>query len=162
MLSLILRVVGLTAVYLLGLTSLQPGDVFTGLVLAILLVAASRWVRSPGAPPPVALHRRLAAVPALLGGSLLDMARATWHTAGWLVARNPSPPGLVEVPIPPCQPSSATAWGVRVGLSPDTVVVDIDETRGWMLLHVIDAHDIDAVVATQLDAYERRQARVFP
>lgn len=162
MIAVILRVVGLTAVYLLGLTSLQPGDVLTGLTLAILLVIAGRWVRSPGEPPPVPLHRRLAGAPALLGGSVLDIVRATWQTATWLVARNPGPAGLVEIPIPPCQPSSAAVWGVRVGLSPDTVVVELDEVRGRMLLHVIDARDTEAVVAAQLDVYQRRQRRVFP
>jgi multisubunit Na+/H+ antiporter MnhE subunit len=51
---------------------------------------------------------------------------------------------------------------VRVGISPDTVVVGLDETRGRMLLHVINARDPDAVIAAQLDGYERRQRRVFP
>lgn len=162
MTALVLRVVGLTGVYLLVLTSLKPGDVLTGLALAILLVAAGRWVRSSGTPPQIPLHRRLAGVPALLGGSLIDMVRSTWQTATWLVARSPSPAGLVEIPIPSCRPSSAATWGVRVGLSPDTVVVELDEVHGRMLLHVIDARDHEATIATQLDAYHRRQRRVFP
>ena len=57
----------------------------------------------------------------------------------------PHPPGLVTVPIPASTPPSAAAWGVRVGLTPDTVVVELDEERGEMLLHVIDARDPDAV-----------------
>jgi multicomponent Na+:H+ antiporter subunit E len=52
--------------------------------------------------------------------------------------------------------------GVRVGLTPDTVVVELDEERGEMLLHVIDARDPDAVRAEQLHSYRRRQRRVFP
>jgi multisubunit Na+/H+ antiporter MnhE subunit len=51
---------------------------------------------------------------------------------------------------------------VRVGITPDTVVVELDEERGRMLLHVIDAGHPDAVRAAQLDAYLRHQRRVFP
>jgi len=66
------------------------------------------------------------------------------------------------VPIPPCPPPSAGAWGVRVGLTPDTIVVELDNEEGRMLLHVLDARDPDAVRAGQLESYERRQRRVFP
>ena len=47
-------------------------------------------------------------------------------------------------------------------LSPDTIVVEIDEKRGRMLLHVIDATDPAEVVAAQLESYQRIQRRVFP
>jgi multisubunit Na+/H+ antiporter MnhE subunit len=49
-----------------------------------------------------------------------------------------------------------------VGLSPDTIVVEVDEQRGELLLHVLDARDPDAVRREQLGSYERRQRRVFP
>jgi len=51
---------------------------------------------------------------------------------------------------------------VRVGLTPDTIVVELDNEEGRMLLHVLDARDPDAVRAGQLESYERRQRRVFP
>ena len=63
---------------------------------------------------------------------------------------------------PAVRPPSAAALGVRVGITPDTVVVELDEERGRMLLHVIDASDPDAVRSEQLRSYERRQRRVFP
>ena len=162
MIGLLLRVAVLTAVYLLVLTSLHPGDVLTGIALSALLVAAGRRIRPLGPPPDIPLRRRLAGVPVLLGGTLVDVARGTWHTTGGVVGRRPAAPGLVDVPIPPCGPSSAAAWGVRVGLAPDTVVVEVDEERGRMLLHVLDARDPDAVRAAQRGSYERRQRRVFP
>ena len=160
---LVLRVVALTAVYLLVLTSLHPGDVLTGLVLATLLVVVGHRIRPVTPPQGVPLLRRLAGVPALIGGTLVDLARGTWQTAASLTGRTCLPDGgLVEVPIPPTGPPSAAAWGVRVGFVPDTVVVDIDEKEGRMLLHVLDARDPEAVVAEQLDSYERRQRRVLP
>jgi multisubunit Na+/H+ antiporter MnhE subunit len=162
MIALLLRVVGLTAVYLLVLTSVQLGDVVIGLALSMLLVAAGQRIRPLGSAVQVPLWRRLVGVPALVGGALVDVVLSSWQTAAFVLGRNAGASGLVEVPIPPCGPTSAAAWGVRVGISPDTVVVGLDETRGRMLLHVIDARDPDAVIAAQLDAYERRQRRVFP
>jgi multisubunit Na+/H+ antiporter MnhE subunit len=64
--------------------------------------------------------------------------------------------------IPPTTALSAAAWGVRVNLTPGTVVVEIDERGGHMLLHVIDARDPDAVRAEQMGTYQRLQRRVFP
>lgn len=162
MISLLLRVAALTAVFLLVLTSLAPGDVLLGIVLSVALVAAGRRIRPLGPPSDASLARRLAGVPALVGGTLVDLAGSTWRTAVWCLSSHRTPAGLATVPIPPCAPSSAAAWGVRVGITPDTVVVEIDNNQGWMLLHVLDAGDPDAVRAAQLDSYERRQRRVFP
>lgn len=162
MIALLLRVVVLTAIYLMVLTSVHPGDILTGLVLASVLVAVGSRVRRLGHPPDVSITRRLTAVPALVGGTLVDLVRGTWQTAGDIMGRGTLAPGLVEVPIPRCGAPSAAVWGIRVGLSPDTVVVELDEEEGRLLLHVLDARDPDTVVAAQLDSYQRRQRRVFP
>ena len=159
----VLAIGGLTGIYLLVLTSVRPGDVAVGVVLSALLVAFGRRRIAPlGAPPDVRLGRRLAAVAALLGGTLVDLARSTWRTAAWCVHPGRSRPGLVTVTIPSCTPSSAAVWGVRVGITPDSLVVELDETRGRMLLHVLDAGDPEAVRAEQRRSYERRQRGVFP
>ena len=160
--NIVLRVVALTAIYLLVLTSVHPEDILTGVVLAVVLVAAGRRIRPLGPPPVESAARRLVGVAALVGGTLVELVRSTWRTALWCLNPRRSPPGLVTVPIPPCPPTSAAAWGVRVGITPDTVVVEVDEERGRMLLHVIDARNPDAVRAGQLDSYRRHQRRVFP
>jgi multisubunit Na+/H+ antiporter MnhE subunit len=160
--ALLLRVALLTSIYLLVLTSLAPGDIAVGIGLSLLLVAAGRRIRPLGPPAGVPLARRLAGVSALIGGTLVDLARSTWRTAIWCLDPRRTPAGLVTVPIPACPPPSAAAWGVRVGLTPDTVLVELDNERGRMLLHVIDVRDPDAVRAGQLASYERRQRRVFP
>jgi multisubunit Na+/H+ antiporter MnhE subunit len=162
MTSLLLRVAALTVVYLLCLTSLAPGDIVVGIVLSVALVAGGRRIRPAGPPPSVTLAGRLAGVPGLVGGTVLDLAGSTWRTVAWCLHPRPSPAGLVTVPIPPCGPSSGAAWGVRVGITPDTVVVQLDEEQGQMLLHVLDSRDPDAVRADQLASYQRRQRRVFP
>jgi multisubunit Na+/H+ antiporter MnhE subunit len=156
------RVVALVAVYLLVLTSVAPGDVIVGTVLAVGIVAAGYRVRPSDAPPAGTTPlRRLIGIPALVGGTVVDMARASWQVALCCLRGRLPGPGLVSVPIGP-HAGSAAAWGVRVGLSPDTIVVEVDERRGELLLHVLDARDPDAVRREQLDSYERRQRRVFP
>lgn len=162
MLALLLRVVVLTTIYLLALTSLHPGDIVTGLVLSALVVATANRVGSSRPVSRSPVLRRLAGVPALIGGTIVDLAKGTWDTTVCLIGRGLPHGGLVEVPIPPSGPAAAAAWGIRVGFVPDTVVVDIDEQKGSMLLHVLDARDPDAVIAAQTDSYERRQRRVFP
>ncbi|CCH88431.1 Multisubunit Na+/H+ antiporter, MnhE subunit [Modestobacter italicus] len=166
MTAVLIRVTALTAVYLLALTSLAPGDIVTGVVIATLLVTAGRWVRFPASipsrSPDVAWGRRLAGVPALIGGTVVDMARESWQIAGHCLRGRLPAPGLVTVPIRRDAPVSAAAWGIRVGLAPASVVVEVDDARGQLLLHVPDARDPDAVRRAQLLSYERRQARVFP
>jgi len=156
------RVVALVAVYLLVLTSVAPGDVLVGTVLAVGIVAAGYRVR-PSDPPPAGTTplRRLIGIPALVGRTVVDMARASWQVALCCLRGRLPAPGLVSIPIGP-HAGSAAAWGVRVGLSPDTIVVEVDERRGELLLHVLNARDPDAVRREQLDSYERRQRRVFP
>ena len=144
---LLFRVATLTAIYLLVLTSVAPGDILVGIVLSLLLVAAGRRIRPLGPPIGVPMSGRLAGVPALIGGTLVDLAGSTWRTAVRCLSPRRTPAG---------------AWGVRVGLTPDTVVVELDNEQGRMLLHVLDARDPDAVRAGQLESYERRQRRVFP
>lgn len=162
MLAQLLRVVVLTTIYLLALTSLKPGDVLVGLVLSTLVVFVARRVSSSTSDRGRSLRHRLAGIPALIGGTLVDLAKGTWDTTRCLLGGGLPHGGLVEVPIPPSGPGAAAAWGIRVGFVPDTVVVEIDERKGTMLLHVLDARDPEAVAAAQLDSYERRQRRVFP
>jgi len=155
----VVRIVVLTAIYLMVLTSIDPADILVGVLLATALVLAGRNVGIIRTRSQTPLPRRLAGVPALIGGTLIDLVTG----ARWLIRREVAKSDLVEVPIPPHGgPQSAAAWGVRVGFVPDTVVVEIDEEKGRMLLHVIDATDPYAVVAEQLDTYRRRQRRVFP
>jgi multisubunit Na+/H+ antiporter MnhE subunit len=166
MITVLVRVVALTAVYLLALTSLAPGDIVVGVLISALVVAVGRSIRSPvpaSAPlPGTAWGRRLAGVPALIGGTVVDMASEGWTIAGYCLRGRLPAPGFVSVPIPRPAPASSAAWAVRVGLAPASVVVEVDDTRGELLVHVPDARDPEAVRRTQLRSYERYQARVFP
>ena len=171
MTDLLLRVAALTGVYLLALTSVAPGDILVGLLLSAGIVAALRRIRPIGEvsvrPTRASLVSRLGGVPALLAGTLVDLAHGTWQTARCCLAGRLPAPGLVTVPLTgnpaaAVSPASASAWAVRVGLAPDSLVVEVDERAGQILLHVLDARDPDAVRSAQWDSYQRRQRRVFP
>jgi multisubunit Na+/H+ antiporter MnhE subunit len=166
MIAVLGRIGALTAVYLLLLTSLHPADIVTGVIISVLVVAAGRWIRTPEdvvtPATSVGRRRRLAGVPALIGGTVVDMAMESWTVAGYCLRGRLPAPGLVTVPIEPPARGSATAWAVRVGLAPASVVVEVDARRGELLVHVPDARDPDAVRRTQQLSYQRRQARVFP
>ena len=83
---------------------------------------------------------------------------------GTEVATDTGPSGTLHVPnVHKWAPGDGYLYDLEISLvRGDTVVVEIDEEGGRMLLHVIDASDPAAVVAAQLEAYERVQRRVFP
>jgi multisubunit Na+/H+ antiporter MnhE subunit len=158
----VLLTVTLTAVYLLVLTSLHPGDVLVGLGLSALIAAVAR--KAPPGPrtgPP--LMRRLAAAPAFALGTLADMVRGTWHVALYIVGvRRLDTPGLVAIPRGERTSSGVAVWGYITAISPDEIVVEADDDRGLLLVHLLDARDIPAIHARHARTYERRQRRVFP
>ena len=158
-----LETVALTTLYLVILASVQPGDVLVGALLSAAIAAASEWIPRPPAHrlPPLAV--RAAAAPALVGSALVSILRGTWHVALYALGRRAiERPGIVAVPIGPRTPAGVAAWAYLTALSPDEVVVDIDEARGVMLVHVLDAGDPRAIRARHQDAYQRRQRRVAP
>jgi multisubunit Na+/H+ antiporter MnhE subunit len=159
----ILLTVFLTVLYLVVLASVQPGDVLVGGVLSAAIAAvAERVRRRPGhRVPPLAL--RAVAAPLLAGSTVAAIVRGTWHVALYALGRRRiEQPGIVAIPAGHRTPSGVAVWGYLTALSPDEIVVDIDEERGVLLVHVLDASDPEAIRARHHDAYERRQRRVFP
>jgi multisubunit Na+/H+ antiporter MnhE subunit len=151
---------GLVGIYLLVLTSLHPGDVLVGGLLAALVVVATRRIRGGGE-----IHRRLDAhrllgAPALVVRIVADTAAGTWRVVRFCLHPDETRPGLVEVPAGSRSGSGLAAWGFINGLAPDELVVEIDEDRRVLLVHAVDADDPDAVRARHADA-EQRQGQVF-
>jgi multicomponent Na+:H+ antiporter subunit E len=162
MIGILLRMAALTGLYLLIVSSTKLGDIATGVVLAALVVAVGRRHRetSPSTSARATL-RRLAGVPALIGGTLVDVITGSAQVIRCCLRRPPDP-GLVWLPTGPTSPASFAAWGIRLGITPNTVVVDVDEERGAVLVHVLDVHDPEAVRDEQMASYRSRQQRVFP
>lgn len=158
----VLITVALTIVYLLVLTSLHPGDMLVGAVLSAAIAAASTLAQ-PTARTGPPLTRRLASAPALALTTLADMLRGNWHVALYVLGvRSLESPGIVAIPKGERSSSGVAAWGYITAISPDEIVVDADDERGVLLVHLLDARDVLAIQARHERTYERRQRRVFP
>lgn len=162
--SSVLALVLLVLVYLLTLASLDPWDVALGVGLAAgVLVWARRTLSAPSAIGAGVLAGRIARFPLFVGAIAREIVVGTWQVALVVVGvRRLSRPGIVAVPIGDRTPAGLAATALALTLSPGEVLVDIDRSRGVMLVHVIDAHDPDAVRARHDHFYRRYQRGVFP
>jgi multisubunit Na+/H+ antiporter MnhE subunit len=59
----------------------------------------------------------------------------------------PPPAALVRVRFAPMSEQGAALLGSMVSLTPGTTTIDIDMDRRELLLHVLDASDIDGMIA---------------
>ena len=164
MIRVVAAAIGLGLLYVLTLASTDPVDLAMGTAAggALLLVLRDR-LRPVRAADAGTLPSRIAWFPVLIGAILLDVLLGTWDVALRVLHLRPiEHPGIVEVPV-----GDRTELGVAVSalattLSPGTVLVDVDQERGVMLLHVIDASDPDRVRADLQRFYDRAQRGVFP
>ena len=161
MTPILLRAAALAAIYLLVLTSVEPGDVLAGAVLGL---AVSYWLRPrdpsgrprrPGDPP----HRRVAAGALMLADTAGEMVRGSWRVVRFCLGAAASP-GIVEIPRDDRSRVNAALWGVLTGEAPDEVPVEVDEDRGVLLVHLVDAGDPDAVRARHARSSVRQRQAV--
>ena len=153
----------LTAVYLLSLGSVDPLDAAEGLVLATVLSLGlrGRLERPQGAGPSPAA--RVAAFPLLVGGLLVEVLRGTWDVALRVLGLRPvEHSGIVLIAIGERTDLGVAVTGLLAGLSPGSMLVEVDAERRAMLFHVIDASDPDAVRVHFNRFYQRYQRPVFP
>jgi multisubunit Na+/H+ antiporter MnhE subunit len=151
----VIQALVLMGIYLLVLTSAQPGDAVVGLVLGAALAV---WLR-----PQLADRRpRLAGLIALgpvLVGTAVEMARGSWRTARFCLGRG-GRPGFVEIPRAGRSRHGVALWGVLTGEAPDEVPVDVDEERDVLIVHLVDASDPAAVRDRHRRAWENAQRKV--
>jgi multisubunit Na+/H+ antiporter MnhE subunit len=145
MTGVLLRAAALTAVYLLVLTSVEPGDVLIGAALGL---AVSYWLRPrhPSGRAGDSARLRVAAGARMLGDTAAEMIRGSWRVVRFCLGA-PASPGIVEIPRDDRSRANAALWGVLTGEAPDEVPVEVDEDRGVLLVHLVDASDPDAVRA---------------
>jgi multisubunit Na+/H+ antiporter MnhE subunit len=149
----LLRAAALAAVYLLVLTSLKPGDIAMGMVLGLIVSVAvrSRLEASGRSLPP----RGVAAVIFRTAG---EMVIGSWRVARFCLGRRAAP-GFVEIPRRDRTRMEVALWGVLTGEAPDEVVVDVDEVRGVLIVHLVDAADPDAVRERHRRTHDRLRRR---
>lgn len=156
----------LAAVYALMLVSSDPLDVLTGALLAALVLAGLRRFLDPGRHEqwgPVELARRLARLPGFAAVVTLDTIRGTWDVALVVVGLRPMDrAGTVEIPFDGRTPTGVVVTGLAATISPGELLIDIDEDREVIVMHVLDARDPDAVRDKHRRRYEHWQRGVAP
>lgn len=160
----VLTAVALVGVYLLMLASTDLWDLLAGAVVAVAVVwGFRRFLRHGGRRPLDAPLARAAAFLPFVAVVLRDIIAGTWHVARVVLHLRPlDRPGIVAVPFGSRTPRGVVVSAFVATLSPGEFLVDVDEERRVMLMHVLDARDPDAVRA-RLDAfYDRWQKAVFP
>ena len=159
MTGILLRASGLVAVYLLVLSSAMPGDVLIGALLALPIAVAlrSRRPHRPGAR----MLTRVWAAGGLLAQTASEMVRGSWRVARFCLGGEGSP-GLVEIPEGDRSRVGVATWGVLTGEAPDEIVVDVDDERRVLIVHLVDASDPAAARARHARTYELWQRRAVP
>jgi len=157
--GILVRATGLVAIYLLVLTSAMPGDALVGAVLALPIAVALR-PRRPGLPAGRPLTR-LRGAGGLVAQTASEMVRGSWRVARYCLGGEGSP-GLVEIPRGDRSRAGIATWGVLTGEAPDEIPVDVDEQRGALIVHLVDASDPAPVRARHARTHERWLRQVVP
>lgn len=156
MIGYVLRAAGLLVVYLLVLTSAALGDVLIGAILALAILAV--------APPHDRRPARgwlgwLVALTGTLLATALEMVLGTVRTVRFCLGY-PAAPGFVEVARDDRSRRAVALWGVLTGEAPDEYPVDVDDARGVLIVHLLDASDPAAVRARHAKSRDRWQRHV--
>jgi multisubunit Na+/H+ antiporter MnhE subunit len=151
----LVRAAGLAVVYLLVLTSTDPGDVLVGIALGLGLALGLRPRRPSGHGAP--WFERLAAAAVVALQTAVEMVRGSWRVVLFCLGGRPGP-GFVEIPREARSRHETALWGVLTGEAPDEVPVDAG--RDALVVHLVDARDPDAVRARHAAAHERWQRKV--
>ena len=159
MIGILLRAAGLAAIYLLVLTSIHPGDVAIGCALGLGLALLLR-PRHDGREAEPARMSPLG-VAATLARTGLEMVVGSWRVVRFCLGATASP-GFVEIPREDRSRVEVALWGVLTGEAPDEVVVDVDEERDVLIVHLVDASDAGAVRARHHETHKTLRGRKEP
>lgn len=160
MTGVLLRATGLAGIYLLVMTSLDPGDIVVGVALGLIIALALRPHRlhrsSSGGVGPL---EWLGAFAGMLIETGREMIVGSWRVVRFCLGSSATP-GFVEIPRSGRSRQNVALWGILTGEAPDEVPVDVDEARDVLIVHLVDVGDPDAVRARHRRAHERWQRRV--
>lgn len=142
----------------LGLAgSVSIGQILLGTLLGLLLprLTQSFWPDRPRLARPLAAARLVATV-------LFDIVVANWQVARRVLGPlDRLHPRFIEVPLDLEDNFVATILGSIVSMTPGTVSVDIDQERGLLLVHALDAEDPEALIRAIKARYEVPLKEVF-
>lgn len=164
-------IAALTLVYALALASFHPWDLLLGAILSTTLLTAFRWSRVSGPGGGLSepnghggspLGRLLAFFPFAVAVAREVLSGAWRVLLATVGLKRPQSPGIVAVPLGERSPSGISISAFLAAFTPGTLLVDVDERKGEMLIHAMDAADPEAVRESQEKLYQRYQKKVFP
>jgi len=156
-----LPLLGLVAVYLLTLTSVDPLDAAGGLVVGAAALLYVRRLLDDG-PRLEPLGRRLVHAPRFAWGVLRELVSGTLLVLGVVLGLRERRQGIVAIPLGDRTDIGVAVSALALNLSPGEVMLDVDWERRVMYIHVLDAADPDAVRRRHAEFYERDQRGLFP
>jgi len=161
---LLLSIVGLTLIYSMFLLSAHPWDLVIGAALATgVVVMVRRHLLGSKLEPVPGFGRRALALPRFAWFVYTDVIKGLWVVLSIMLGLRPlSRSGIVAIPIGERTASgvAVTAWAI--GLSPGSVVIDVDWAQRLMFIHFIDVSDPEQLRQKMQMFYERYQRPVFP
>ncbi|MBI3777282.1 MAG: Na+/H+ antiporter subunit E [Gammaproteobacteria bacterium] len=83
-------------------------------------------------------------------------------TAHIILQRERAPSGFVRLRFAPMSETGAAILGAMVTLTPGSTVVDIDLQKRELLIHLLDAGNADAAIASIRHDFEHDIAQLFP
>lgn len=139
------------ATWLLLTGSLAPLDLAWGLIVSLVVAAFAYRFAAIGLPGWFWSAGRWLA----LGALLVEFTRQLVVQNVTLAARVlrsglPVRPGIVAVPTALVDDTALTLLGSLVTLTPDTIVLDIDQRRGILYVHWIDVKTTDPLKAREM------------
>ena len=148
----------LALVYVMAVGSATLLDWLVGLVVGLSMVPhVARINAEPWTWP------RLFALPGFVLGVIAEIARGSWSILLVLLGRKTwRRLGIVRVSLEADTPRGLEVAGVVTTASPGAVVIDLDERKREMTVHVIDATEPTKVRSGISRFYERHQRPLLP
>lgn len=147
----------LAIVWLILNSSAAPGHV----LLAVLLGWSLPWITRALWPARVPL-RRPALTARLVAIVLYDIVVANLNVARLILGpRSALRPAFVRIPLDLQAPFGIWTLASIITLTPGTVSAVLDEDRRWLLVHVLDLDDADALVSQIKARYEAPLREIF-
>jgi len=139
------------ATWLLLTGSLAPLDLAWGLIASLVVAAFAYRFAAIGLPGWFLSPRRWLAFGALLVEFTRQLVVQNFTLAARVLRPGlPIHPGIIAVPTALVDDVALTLLGSLVTLTPDTIVLDIDQRRGILYVHWIDVKTTDPVEAREM------------
>lgn len=164
MTRLLLSILGLMTIYSMILLSVQPWDLVIGAAIATgVVVVFRRHLFGSTLEPLPRFGQRVFALLRFAWFVFTDVMEGLWLVLSIVLGLRPLPPsGIIAIPLGERTASgvAVTAWAT--GLSPGTLVIDVDWEQRVMLIHFIDVSEPKELRRKMQISYERYQRPVFP